>query len=82
MQILTQTFSKPEFQAELLHLLPYLVAGQLLYIIAHAISEFILCKSSKDFNLRKTLINSLKSSIPMTILITIATIVALLEKYN
>lgn len=82
MQNLTHTFSKPEFQAELLYLLPYIIAGQLLYIIARTIADYISCSPSKDFNLRKTLVNSLKIAISITILLTIVTIVALLKKYN
>lgn len=86
MQNLTQTFSKPEFQAELLHLLPYIIAGQLVYIILRLASDYLSYKSSKDqskeFDLLKTLINSLKIAITITIFLTIATIVALLKKYN
>lgn len=86
MQNLTQTFSKPEFQAELLHLLPYIIVGQLVYIIIRLTSEYLSCKSSKDqskeFDLLKTLTNSLKIAITITILLSIATIAALLKKYN
>lgn len=83
---LTHTFSKPEFQAELLYLLPYIIAGQLVYIILRLATEYLKCKSAKDqnaqFDFLKTLINSLKIAISITILLTIATIVALLKKYN
>ena len=86
MQNLTQTFSKPEFQAELLHLLPYIIAGQLVYIILRLATEYFKCKSAKDqntqFDFLNTFINSLKIAISITILLTIATIVALLKKYN
>ena len=78
--------SKPEFQAELLHLLPYIIAGQLVYIILRLATEYFKCKSSKDqntqFDFLKTLIDSLKIAISITILLTIVTIVALLKKYN
>ena len=86
MQNLTQTFSKPEFQAELLYLLPYIIAGQLLYIILRLATEYFKFNSAKDqttqFDFLNTLINSLKVAISITILLTIATIVALLKKYN
>lgn len=86
MQNITQTFSKPEFQAELFHLLPYIIAGQLVYIILRLVTDYLKCKSSKDqntqFNFLETLINSLKIAITITIFLTIASIIALLKKYN